>query len=314
MKSLKYNEIYGNWATLLLATERDGSISYNKLSDEIDILIASGPNGIYSNGTAGEFYTQTEDEFDKISELIAGKCESKGIPFQIGVSHMSPQISLERLKRIRHLKPGAVQLILPDWFPVSLEEVIIFLRKMESEADGISIILYNPPHAKKILHPEEWEAIKKQIPSLEGLKVFDQNGDPVWFEKVRKHAGNLSVFIPGHRLISGIRSGASGAYSNIACLNPFAAQRWYELSMADTSSALELENRINLFMSSLIAPFITLHHYPNHACDRFMALLGGWADVGEALRWPYRSIPVNLVEPVRKEGIGIIPEFFKKYL
>jgi hypothetical protein len=31
MKSLKYNEIYGNWATLLLATERDGSISYNKL-------------------------------------------------------------------------------------------------------------------------------------------------------------------------------------------------------------------------------------------------------------------------------------------
>jgi 4-hydroxy-tetrahydrodipicolinate synthase len=80
----------------------------------------------------------------------------------------------------------------------------------------------------------------------------------------------------------------------------------------DSSSAQELENRINLFMSSLIAPFITLHHYPNHACDRFMAQLGGWADVGEALRWPYRSIPVNLVEPVRKEAKAIIPEFFKK--
>jgi 4-hydroxy-tetrahydrodipicolinate synthase len=227
---------------------------------------------------------------------------------------MSPQISLERLKRIRHLQPGAVQLILPDWFPVFLEEVIIFLRKMESEANGISIILYNPPHAKKILHPEEWEIIKKQIPSLEGLKVFDQNGDPVWFEKVRKHAGNLSVFIPGHRLISGIRSGAQGAYSNMACLNPFAAQKWFEMSLIDPAAALELEQRINVFMNTWISPFITKDHFPNHACDRFMALLGGWADVGESLRWPYRSIPVNWVDPVRKEGTAIIPEFFEKYL
>jgi 4-hydroxy-tetrahydrodipicolinate synthase len=202
-------------------------------------------------------------------------------------------------------------LILPDWFPVSMEEAILFLRKMESEADGISLILYNPPHAKKILHPEDWEMIKKQIPSLEGLKVFDRNGDPVWFEKVRKHAGSLSVFIPGHRLISGIRAGARGAYSNMACLNPFAAQRWYEMSMQDQVAALELEQRINVFMNTWISPFITQGHFPNHACDRFMALLGGWADVGEALRWPYRSIPMNLVEPVRKEAETIIPEFFK---
>ena len=36
------------------------------MGDEIDILIASSPCGIYSNGTAGEFYTQNEEEFIKI--------------------------------------------------------------------------------------------------------------------------------------------------------------------------------------------------------------------------------------------------------
>jgi hypothetical protein len=41
-----------------------------------------------------------------------------------------------------------------------------------------------------------------------------------------------------------------------------------------------------------------------------MALVGGWADVGGKLRWPYRSVPVDLVEPVRQEGQKIIPEFF----
>ena len=111
------------------------------MADEIDVLIASRPSGIYSNGTAGEFYAQTEDEFDRISLMLSEKCERDGIPYQIGVSHMSPQISLERLRRARSLRPGAVQVILPDWFPVTMEEAVDFLQAMEAEADGISLIL-----------------------------------------------------------------------------------------------------------------------------------------------------------------------------
>lgn len=313
MKALCCNEIFGNWATLLLATDEKGNIDFVRMADEIDVLIASCPNGIYSNGTAGEFYSQTEDEFDRISYLLSEKCEKAKIPYQIGVSHMSPQISLERLKRVRQLKPGAVQVILPDWFPVTLDEATLFLQKMEEESNGISLILYNPPHAKKQLVPEEWAALKKQIPSLCGLKVFDQNGDNAWYERVNENKTQLSIFIPGHRLATGIQSGAHGAYSNMACLNPFAAQKWYDMIHTDLPAALELEQRVNRFMSGLIAPFISDLHYPNHACDRFMAMLGGWADVGSKLRWPYRSIPDSYLETVRDQSQQIIPEFFKKY-
>jgi dihydrodipicolinate synthase/N-acetylneuraminate lyase len=310
MKSLQHHEIFGNWATLLLATDDGGNIDFSKLADEIDLLVASRPNGIYSNGTAGEFYAQTEDEFDRISLMLAEKCEKAGVNYQLGVNHMSPQLSLERLKRIRHLKPGAVQVILPDWFPVTLDEAVDFLQTMEAEADGISLVLYNPPHAKKPVQPEEWSILNEKVPSLAGLKVFDQNADAGWYSSMRENSKGLSVFIPGHRLASGIQNGAHGAYSNMACLNPFAAQRWYELTQTDLPAALELETRVNQFMNELIAPFITEQHYPNHACDRFMALVGGWADVGGKLRWPYRSVPVDLVEPVRQEGQKIIPEFF----
>jgi 4-hydroxy-tetrahydrodipicolinate synthase len=312
MRSFNDNEIFGNWATLLLATDQNGDIDFVRLADEIDVLISSNPNGIYSNGTAGEFYSQTEDEFDRINLVLSEKCEKTGIPFQIGVSHMSPQISLERLRRIRHLQPAAVQVILPDWFPVTIEESVIFLQKMEEKAQGISLILYNPPHAKKQLSPKEWAVLKKHVPSLAGLKVFDQNGNPEWYAQMRENSEGLSVFIPGHRLATGIRSGACGAYSNMACLNPFAAQKWFEMIKTDLASALELEVRINRFMSSLIAPFITEMHFPNHACDRFMALLGGWADVGEKLRWPYKSIPKEYITEIKPKAIEIIPEFFEK--
>lgn len=312
MKAINYREIAGNWAILLLATGKDGTIDYKKLGDEIDILIASDPNGIYSNGTAGEFYTLTEKEFEKTSILLAAKCSSSKTPFQIGVSHPSPQISLQRLKRIKMLKPCAVQVILPDWFPVTLEEAVIFLQKMEEAANGISLVLYNPPHAKKQLNPENWAGLKKQVPSLEGLKVFDQNGDPKWYAELRKYSGGLSVFIPGHRLASGIKQGAHGAYSNMACLNPFAAQKWYNLIKKDLEAGLELESRINVFMKKFIEPLITVHHYPNHACDRFMAVLGGWADVGDKLRWPYKSVPREYADKIRKDAQTIVPEFFEK--
>lgn len=311
MQPLKPNQIHGNWATLLLTTDNQGSIDYAKLAYEIDILIASKPNGIYSNGTAGEFYTQTEEEFDRISRLLAVKCEATGVAFQIGVSHMSPQISLERLKRAKELKPSAFQVILPDWFPVTMEESVGFLQKMSEEAGEIGLVLYNPPHAKTILEPEQWSLIKREVPGLVALKVSDQGGNKTWYKKARTHSEGLSLFIPGHRLASGIQNGADGAYSNMACLNPFAAQEWYEQISDDIEAALELEQRINHFMKQFIEPLISEKNYSNHACDRFLAILGGWADIGETMRWPYRSVPVEYADQIRPKARDLIPEFFQ---
>ena len=311
MKPLSHNSLKGNWATLLLATNDKEEIDHKALEDEIDYLISSTPNGIYSNGTAGEFYTQTEDEFIKVNELLALKCERSGTPFQIGVSHTSPQISLERLKLIKHLRPGAVQVILPDWFPVIIDEAIDFMMRIEDVAEGIPLVLYNPPHAKKILKPSEWMRIKEKTKSFIGVKVFDNNRDSNWYKDVNETISGISVFIPGHHLATGLLSGMHGSYSNMACLNPVAAQKWYLMINDNPDDGLELEKRILLFMEKLIAPFITRDKYPNQACDRFMALVGGWANIGSKMRWPYRSIPVEYIEKTRAEAMDIIPEFFK---
>ena len=130
MKALTPETLYGNWATLLLATDSAGRIDWCKLEDEIDTLVASRPDGIYSNGTACEFYSQSPEEFVRISELLSDKCERAGIPYQIGVSHPSAQESRERLRMVRHLHPGAVQVILPDWFPIDDAGAVRFLQEM----------------------------------------------------------------------------------------------------------------------------------------------------------------------------------------
>lgn len=144
-----------------------------------------------------------------------------------------------------------------------------------------------------------------------GVKVSDQNSDLKWYERVKHSNMGISVFIPGHNLATGITLGAQGSYSNVSCLNPQAAQKWYNLTQNNMNQALELEKRIKYFMTLLIDPFITQQHFPNHACDRFIAMVGGWADVESMLRWPYKSIPEDLVEPVRKKAKKLFRNFLK---
>ena len=64
----------GSWATLLLPIAADDTIDYALLRDELEHFVAAGVSGVYSNGSAGEFHTQTEDEFDRIHALLAEVC------------------------------------------------------------------------------------------------------------------------------------------------------------------------------------------------------------------------------------------------
>lgn len=306
---LKRQNLRGNWGTLLLPVNEDDSIDHSRLGEELDRMIAAGIDGIYSNGTAGEFHNQTEDEFDAIQTLMAEKCHRAGMLFQIGASHPSPVISRERLKRTISLKPHAFQVILPDWVATTGVEQIRFLKQMAELADGIPLVLYNPPHAKKVLTPAEIRHLSDEIPSLIGVKVA--GGDQDWYNEMTWSIGQFSVFVPGHFLASGVQTGvADGAYSNVACMDPKGAQWWWELMHNDMDSALDIQRRILLFFDECIVPFKNAG-YSNPALDKLLAAAGGWCNVGTRLRWPYQWIDEKEVKAVAERARHWIPEIFR---
>ncbi len=62
-------------------------------------------------------------------------------------------------------------------------------------------------------------------------------------------------------------------------------------------------------MGENIVPFITEQGYCPAACDRLLAQIGGWADVGEKMRWPYRAIPTKEAARLRAIARELLPEF-----
>ena len=288
MRPFSAREIRGTYATLLLPIAIGDRIDFALLAEELAAIAASGVDGVYSNGTAGEFYSLSEDEFARINQLVAETCEAAHLPFQLGASFPTPQLALERITRAASLRPTAIQVILPDWYPPSPDESVAFLERAAEAANGIPLVLYNPPHAKRVLTPEELLTLCERIPSLVGFKLGA--GDDTWYRRMAPVVARASVFVPGHALATGFRYGASGSYSNVACLQPQGATRWNRLMETDLEQALMQERAIHSFMTRHIVPFRDRLGRSNMALDKLLADIGGWASIGTRLRWPYSGV------------------------
>ncbi len=121
-----------------------------------------------------------------------------------------------------------------------------------------------------------------------------------------------SVFIPGHTLASGLAQGAHGAYSNVACLSPAGAQRWYELCVNDPAAGARSQERIGAFWQANVAPLITTHGMANMAADKAAAVAGGWLPgLNARLRWPYRGATPEMIARIAEAARREVPEWFE---
>jgi dihydrodipicolinate synthase/N-acetylneuraminate lyase len=279
---------------LLLPLHADDSIDYARLESQTATLAATELDGLYAHGTAGEFQTLTEAEFDRINEILA----AAGKPFQIGASHPSALLQLDRVRRAAELEPGAIQVILPDWLPLNDQESLDFLRRVADTAGDVPLVLYNPPHAKTRVGPDLLVRLAESVPSLIGLKTA--GGDKAWFDEATR--SGLSIFVPGHFLASMSLLGAHGSYSNVAALSPNGSVRY--------ARDVDVERRIGEFFAQHVVP-LQKAGLSNPALDKFLAAVGDWADVGTRVRWPMASATPEQVEAARPVARSLLPELFE---
>lgn len=299
-------DLGGTWGTVLLPLQHADRIDYGALDAELSVLVGAGLAGLYTCGTAGEFYAMDEAEFDRLSQVVATKCSGAGVRFQIGASHMSGQLCLSRIARARSLGPCAIQVVLPDWLPLNATESLEALVRMAEVAGPVPLVLYNPPHAKTVLRPDQLAAIAREVPALRGVKVA---GDEDYYRKLRNAAPQLGIFVPGHELARWWALGVAGSYSNIGCLDPAGAVAWQRQLELDLGAGSELGRRVITFFERYMLP-LKVQGYANTALDKALAAVGGWAPIGTRVRWPYQAVPDEVVDGIRLRARTMLPELF----
>lgn len=78
----------------------------------------------------------------------------------------------------------------------------------------------------------------------------------------------------------------------------------------DPLAALELESRIRRFMAVYVVPYRVQHGIPNQGLDKLLAAIGGWADLGTRLRWPYSFAHHAEALRLRPVARRLLPELF----
>ncbi|WP_309082797.1 dihydrodipicolinate synthase family protein [Chelativorans sp.] len=306
--SLLQKSLKGVWGAVLLPVGKGGAIEWSALQEQLCALRESGLHGIYTNGTAGEFHNQIEEEFDRLTEIVSSFCRGAALPFQIGVSHTNARVARERLARAAAFRPDAVQVTLPDWWAPTYEEAERFVLGMAEAAPDLPLVLYNPPHAKRRLSLDQIAALQAAVPTLVGAKL--PGGDDAWYKTLRRTLMNLAVFIPGHFMASGCLAGGRGSYSNVACLSPAGAVRWWRQLRVEPDAALLFEKRVVRFMQERVLPLSARYGLSNAALDKAMAAAGGWCTIGPALLWPYSSAPAEAVTALGEAARRDLPELF----
>jgi 4-hydroxy-tetrahydrodipicolinate synthase len=308
MKPITSATLKGTWSTLLLPLNETDEIQWDGIDHQLNALAEADVDGIYFNGTACEFYSQSNEEFLQLAKTTASFCEEKDIPFQIGASHAHASESLRRIEQTRELNPGAFQVILPEWTPLSWKEILQFLQRMIAAAAPIPLVIYNPPNARKVLTPSEWNQLTAEVDGIIGIKVL--GGDAAWHTEMQPAAEKLSVFIAGIHLASGMIQGCGrGSYSNLACLSPRGAVNWGRRIQSDTEQALLQETEIRKVFANAMAPF--RGKFSNSALDKALASAGGWADLSPKIRWPLSSIPASEIPKLSTQFLQGLPFLFE---
>lgn len=298
----------GIWGAVMLPIDEHGEIDFGALAEEVEIMCASTLAGIYTNGTAAEFFNQTEAEFEKITDLVLSRAQTSGKPVQIGVSNSNPRVARDRLRRVQSLGPTGVQVTLPDWWPPSTIENTRFMDGMQEAAGETPLILYNPPHAKRQLSLREVADLRGVAPNMVGIKV--KGGDEAWYAERQELLPDFSVFVAGHTVAFGRPLGADGAYSNVACLSPDGAVRYWDLIETDQAAASELEARFLAFLRSYLVPLAQAKGLSDAALDKLMAAAGGWGPMNSRLLWPYSGADGIDVEAIAEVARHELPELF----
>ncbi|MFN3226038.1 MAG: dihydrodipicolinate synthase family protein [Hyphomicrobiales bacterium] len=294
---------HGVWTTVLCPVNASGQVDLSAIDSQVAAYAAAKCDGVYTGGTAAEFHSQSDNEFQAMSECLASSARAHGLPFQISAAHPLAPGSLARIAIAAKFKPDAIQVTLPDWTAIDLPTAQRFLERAAHAADGIPLVLYNPPHAKTVLSPDDLLALAKTHQNLIGLKCG--GGDAAWYKKMAPLFDRLSVFIAGHHYASGTAQGAHGSYSNMACLSPRAAVAWKTMSASDAAA---LEARVGMFLDEAIAPLLA-RGLPGFACDKAMAAAGSWADISPRLLWPYGGATDDEVACILGSARRHIPEF-----
>jgi 4-hydroxy-tetrahydrodipicolinate synthase len=161
-------KIEGIFTPNIVPFNDDHSINEHELRRLTAWLIEKGVNGLYPNGSTGEFIRLSFEERVRVVEIMAQENRDR-LPILAGAAEANPDQVLAACKRYADLGCRSVSLIGPYYYKLSQESIEQYFRDIAARSP-IDILLYNIPQFSNEISLPVVRRLALDCPRIVGIK------------------------------------------------------------------------------------------------------------------------------------------------
>jgi len=248
-------KLHGIYVPNVMPLYGDGRINENELRRHIRWLAEKGVNGIYANGSTGEFTRFTAEEHHRTIEIVAEESAGR-LGIIAGAVEATPELTLAACEHYAKLGCDAVSLCPPVYFRPGQEALREHFSRLAARSP-LPILLYNIPAFAAPLAAETIVALARH-PRIVGLKDSSRDlpGFLTLMQEIQAFRPEF-IFFTGteEMLLPALLMGAAGGTIATAGCLPEAIMGLYQ---AWQCGEVETARRLQLALLSIIKLMFSL--------------------------------------------------------
>lgn len=153
--------------------DADGRVDEQKLRGYVDWLIERGVDGLYPNGSTGEFVRFSAEERRQIVSIVVDQTAGR-VPVLAGAAEANVKATIEACDAYGELGVRAVAIVAPFYYRLSSEGVYAYFREIAENVE-VDVTLYNIPLFASPIDVDTVVRLAAEFPRVVGIK--DSSGD-----------------------------------------------------------------------------------------------------------------------------------------
>lgn len=306
--ALTSDTLKGMWAGMPVPWTVQDQIDEKALRENVQRMCRVGAHGVYTHGTTGEFYAQSQEEWKRVAQITVEECRPFGTPTQVGCTALWTAEVIRRAQFAVEIGADGIQVAFPFWLALSDAEATGFLKEVTREVPGMPVVLYNTARSKKPLTADLLQRLLDQDIPLIGCKGVRSKEEITVFLRL---APQLRIFTSEDQLADWWNAGVRGCYSSLVYTCPKLILSYFRLCEEGHPQALEIGKGLQRLYQEFVAP-LAQEGFTDTAFDRTFAASTGFL-TGSLLpsRPPYRKATQREVNRLRQCCLKVFPQFLE---
>ncbi len=167
------NRITGILTPNITPVDDAGRVDEDRLRGYVDWLIDRGVDGLYPNGSTGEFVRFTAEERRRIVEVVVDQTAGR-VPVLAGAAEANVKATIEACEAYGAMGVRAVAIVAPFYYRLSSEGVYAYFREI-ADTVSVDVTLYNIPLFASPIEVDTVIRLASECPRVIGIK--DSSGD-----------------------------------------------------------------------------------------------------------------------------------------